>query len=407
MPKRGKTKRKLKPKPKPKPKGRHKPNPEAPPKKKRPGIKAYIPKHRKHRTHPDVTGWLLQHPNVAGAIKWQSQPASMSNAYAPPTDSDKVSWSNWTPSQKAELNQACLKTYFWFGGGAHQVQMDPNGLTDQPVNVQPDVAKDDVTALEDVSPAYMWKLYLAHVGFSLAAELRGQLPWSITGYSEESLRYLFDSTTMAWNIFGSHYGMGTYNVNLPVKRADNRPKTAFAPPKWTYPFLKQTGLVGTTRLETIGKVLEWMRQNLAHFYGPDTYGNCFAVWQYRGYPPLSKIVNGTIDSNNPNDGLQHWTAGCHGSVGFLNAVLRVVNIPVQPIWVCGHELVYFMTENLYLDHGDDPYNANVKNSTSPILSLLIDEATYKAWFTSDLTVNITNALSPACANIGRRAAEFQ
>ncbi len=116
MPKRGKTKRKLKPKPKPK--GRHKPNPEAPPKKKRPGIKAYIPKHRKHRTHPDVTGWLLQHPNVAGAIKWQNQPASMSNAYAPPTDSDKVSWSNWTPSQKAELNQACLKTYFWFGGGA-------------------------------------------------------------------------------------------------------------------------------------------------------------------------------------------------------------------------------------------------------------------------------------------------
>ena len=46
-----------------------------------------------------------------------------------------------------------------------------------------------------------------------------------------------------------------------------------------------------------------------------------------------------------------------------------------------HELAYFVTENLYLDHGDDPYNANVKNSNSLILSLLIDEATYKAWFT--------------------------
>ena len=75
-------------------------------------------------------------------------------------------------------------------------------------------------------------------------------------------------------------------------------------------------------------------------------------------------------------------------------MLRAVNIPVQPVWVCGHELAHFMTENLYLDHGDDPYNANVKNSNSPILSLLIDEATYTAWFTSDLTVNITDNASP-------------
>ena len=101
-------------------------------------------------------------------------------------------------------------------------------------------------------------------------------------------------------------------------------------------------------------------------------------------------MHGTVDANYPTLGTQHWTAGCHGSVGFLSAVLRAVNIPVQPVWVCGHELAYFITEGLYLDHGDGPYNLNVKNSPSPINSLLIDEATYELWFTTDLTVNITD-----------------
>jgi hypothetical protein len=176
---------------------------------------------------------------------------------------------------------------------------------------------------------------------------------------------------------------------------------------WTYPWLQQAGLIGSTRKETIGKVLDWMRGDMWHFFGTDTFGTYNAVWQYRGYVPLSRIIGGTIDANNPSYGVQHWTAGCHGSVGFLHAVLRVLNIPVQPVWVCGHELAYFTSEKLYLDHGDDPYNAVVKAApNSPILNLLIDEPTYQAWFTSDLTVNITDPSSPALANVGRSAAQF-
>ena len=76
---------------------------------------------------------------------------------------------------------------------------------------------------------------------------------------------------------------------------------------------------------------------------------------------------------------------------------------MRPVWVCGHELAFFPTENLYLDHGDDPYNFNVKNSIKPMTDFLIDEATYKSWFTSDLTVNILDENSPACANIGKVA----
>jgi hypothetical protein len=123
-------------------------------------------------------------------------------------------------------------------------------------------------------------------------------------------------------------------------------------------------------------------------------------------PWLSRAVNGTIDANNPALSTQRWTLGCAGSVGFLNAVVRVVNIPVQPVWIAGHELAYFASEGAYLDHGDDPYNLNVKNSTAAVLNPLIDEATYAARFTSDATVNITDNNSPALANVGSAAASF-
>ena len=181
--------------------------------------------------------------------------------------------------------------------------------------------------------------------------------------------------------------------------------TPFAPPRWVYSWLRDSQLLGQTRNETITYVLERMRQNQSHFFGPSTFGNCAAVWPHRGYPPLSRIISGTIDVNNQSYGKEHWTMGCHGSVGFLNAVLRVLNIPVLPVWVCGHELAYFATEALYLDHGDDPYNLNVKSSTQPISLLFIDEATYGSRFSPDATINVPGA-GTACNNVGLAAQTF-
>jgi hypothetical protein len=182
---------------------------------------------------------------------------------------------------------------------------------------------------------------------------------------------------------------------------------------WTYPWLKQALLVGASRPATIGNVLEWMRYNLTHFYGTaedpnEDFGTDAAVWQYRGYSPLSRIIGGTVDSRYPLLGSAHYTAGCHGSTGFLHALLRVLNIPVQPIWVCGHEMEYFMSEDLYMDHGDDPYNAVVRASdpSLSILLLLINSATYQSRFAGDLTVNLLDDASPACAWVGYAAINF-
>jgi hypothetical protein len=278
-------------------------------------------------------------------------------------------------------------------------------LTDQPHNF---AGTDDGDAVfVNISPAYLWKLYLAHVAFSLMLEIDQHVPWSLTTYPDSTLRYLLDSTSIGWRVYSTgNVMLGVLPQKVPDLRVNNLPQTAFADPRWTYGWIAQAQLIGATRRETIERLLEWMRRNLTHFYGGYNFANMFAVWQYRGYSPISRIVAGTVDSNNPTLGMAHYTAGCHGSVGLMNAALRVLNIPVQPIWVCNHQLAYFVSEDLYLDHGDDPYNLNVRMGSSPVGQVLIDSPTYRHLFGADETVNITDSMSPACANVGYAAAHF-
>lgn len=350
---------------------------------------------------------LQANPQVAAAIEWQATPGSSVNAYVPPAPGNMVAYANWSAQEKADLESAFQVALQWMLQGASSVSPTADGLTDAPTNVNPNINNDNGTVFESVSAAYMWKLYVNHVAFSLVHMASGVQSggFSLAGLTHEQLRWLLSSATMAWNVLGHYYSMGTYAVYVPMLRANNLPSTPFAPPRWVYSWLRDAQLLGQTRKDTISNVLEWMRQAMSHFFGPSTFGNCEAVWQYRGYPPLSRIISGTIDANNQSYGAEHWTMGCHGSVGFLNAVLRVLNIPVLPVWVCGHELAYFPTEGLYLDHGDDPYNLNVKGSTQPVSLLFIDEATYAARFDQDATINIPGPGTP-CNNIGLAAQTF-
>ncbi|MBI4912001.1 MAG: hypothetical protein HY823_04630 [Acidobacteria bacterium] len=365
---------------------------------------------------PDLTAWLNAHPAVAGAIKWQFRQENYNSLFSPPTDASKVAWPAWSQAQKDELLQAYLDTFAWFAQGGIQAPMDPGGLTDKPLNRDSWLSV-DTTCREYVGKDYMWRLYLGHVAFSLYLELTQQVPWSVTTYDAESLRTLFDSSSMAWNygltidISTECYSMGVDPWHIPAKVGNNLPFTAFAPPRWTFPWLRQSGLIGETRLDSICRVLDWMRFNMEHVLDAGGYAWYEGVWGYRGYPPLSAVVNGTVDSHYPQYGSRHWTEGCHGSVGFLCEVLRALNIPVRPVWVLGpvltsgHEQACFQSEKLYLGHGDDPYNTNVKNTPAPIRSLLLDEATYKLWFTTDLSSNVPYS-SAAWSNVSRAATEF-
>jgi len=351
----------------------------------------------------DLAAWLGGHPAVAGAIQWQFQPGSSPGlgVYSPPAATDKIAWSAWSPSQQADLDQAYRSACAWFSAGAQQAPLTPGvEPTDEPVN-QYGNQSDGISTMEWLSTGDFWTLYTSHVAFSLMLEIYHVVPWTVADYPAPTLRYLFDSSVMGWYMTNGWVSLGTYGqAYLPALRADNRPRTTFGDPKWTYPWLRQAGIPGATRLASIGAVLDWMRHNLWHFFDVDDFGRDFAVWQYRGYSPLSRIINGTVDSGNPGYGVQHWTAGCHGSVGFMHAILRALNIPVQPIWIGGHEAAWFMSEDLYLDHGDDPYNLDVIASPDPSLDLLISSATYQTLFTTDLTANIADASGPAAANVG-------
>ena len=361
----------------------------------------------------DLATWLLANPAIANAIKWQVQSGDPFNYYIAPSDAQKLTWASWSPSQQADLNQAYLDHVAWFNAGAQQVAMVPGGtsstLTDQPTNIYSQAGIDANSTMVSVTQAYMWRLYTGHVAFSLMLETSHQVPWSVLGYSADSLRGLFDSSTMAWLQPNGDFGLGTYpGANQPALRNNNRPRTDFTDPRWTYPWLKQAGVLGNSRLNTIVGFLDYMRQNLYHVNGgADTFGSDFAVWQYRGYSPVSKIVLGTVDSRYPGQGNQHYTEGCHGSTGFMNAALRVLNIPVQPVWICGHEMPYFTSEDLYMDHSDDPYNLIVRASNSPSLLLLIDSATWRNRFGSDETVNNWDYSSSAKDWVGFTATNFK
>jgi len=256
-----------------------------------------------------------------------------------------------------------------------------------------------------VSPAYARDLYLRWIAVNLAVEMGGHVPWSVTAYTPEQLQVLFDSASFLslGAGIGAPFNVCAGSPEHPnyLKRKDNLGGSLIAPPRWTLAFLRSTNLVGATRAATIAALLDWCRDNLVHFYGAADYGTMEEHWQYRGLPPITRVIDGTTSTHPGAATFAHWTAGCHGTTGLLRNVLRAVNIPVQILRVCGHGQVLFLTEGTYLDHGDDPYQLDFKAAGLPASDLLIDATTYTAWFGTSQDNHETN-----CDNVGRRATEL-
>ncbi len=251
-----------------------------------------------------------------------------------------------------------------------------------------------------VDEAYAWDLYIRWIALNLLAEIGNHFPWSMVNYSAEDLQVLFDSTAIMSrrpdNTFVVCSGNNPGHPNY-IKRKDNLGCSLIAPPRYTYAFLKNNGLLGVTRYETIAKLLQWVSNNCVHFYGPYDYKNMQYHWQYRGIPPITLVIQGTTNMYPGAVSFGHWTAGCHGTIGFLRNVLRAANIPVQIVRVCLHSQAYFMTEGLYLDHGDNPYNLTFKAKMLPASDLLINQATYTSWFGTNQDNHDTN-----CGYVGHQ-----
>ena len=348
---------------------------------------------------PSLSCWLSTHPAVAASVKWQF--TYQTNAYDIP-ETAKRAWPSWSSTEQTELITAFEDAWNWLYGQTPFVNLNET-IVDPPVNLA-DTTDPMSGPWVDISAAAARQLYVRWVGLNFAVELGGHVPWSVTAYSAEQLQILFDSASFLSCIPSGNYTVCSGVPEHPqyIKRKDNLGGSLIGPPRFTLAFLRNGNLVGATRQATIAALLNWVRDNFVHFYGSANYQTMEQHWQYRGLPPLSRVVSGTT-STYPGATPQfaRWTAGCHGTTGFLRNVLRAVNIPVQILRVCGHGQVRFLTEGTYLDHGDNPYNSGFKASLRPASDLLIDDATYAAWFGTSLDNHNTN-----CVNVSRRATEL-
>ena len=316
---------------------------------------------------PAVEQWLSANHSIRNAIVWE-------------TSSGPEVYKDWPQSRKDDLQAAFTKAW----------NFDSVALTDPPANIlqHPD-ADAPTTALSQHDARW---LYLASVGQSLAVEIGSRVPWSCSNYSSSNLAVLFDSRQFySWSASANGYQIEDMQGGYVV------PST----PRTMYSFLLDNDLVGDHRKGTTVRTLRWCHDNMSHNEGGHTTEVYDAVWHYRGEAPVVRTINGTTDHLNPSFGVRHWTAGCHGTAGFLRAVLRTVNIPVVHDHQAGHALPNFSADHLHLSHGDDPYNAlAITDPQYSMSELLIDEAKYDAWFGSGVSA------ADKLKNVGKRTQEL-
>jgi hypothetical protein len=216
--------------------------------------------------------------------------------------------------------------------------------------------------------------------------------WSLGELESSELDALFDSRSLyIWDA-----ELGHYTIDL-TRHGNVTP----GDPAWVFMFLVANDLVGDSRVDTIHRFLGWTCSHLMHYGGGHEVANHLDYWQYRGEPPVRRILEGTLHPNYDTDPPRHWTAGCHGTVGLLRAVFRTVNIPVEYIYMHGHALPHFLHEDLYLSHGDDCYVHTLEAHPPIPASLLpIDQGLHDLWFGDNL-----DAID-AQKNVGRRPVEL-
>lgn len=344
---------------------------------------------------PDLAQWLDAHTRIAASIKWQYTWISTGSYHV--SEDAKKAWPEWTPEEKLSLSVEFEETWNWFFNQADPINNLNETLVYPPVNIHEKVDDDTSNAYTSISKEYAWELYVRWVALNLVMEAGNVLPWSVLDYDDVELQVLFDSSAIM-----RYRSLGDYTICTAVPghanfiyREDNLGSSLIAPPRYTYAFLAGNNIIGSSRYETIANLLQWVSDNMVHFYGSLTNGNAEDHWQYRGIPPITRIIEGTTITSMNLQG--HWTAGCHGTAGFIRNVLKAVNIPVHILRVCGHSQVHFLTENLYMDHGDNPYNSTFRDLGLPASDLLINDITYTSWF-GEYTENHDNN----CTYIGNQ-----
>ncbi len=352
--------------------------------------------------------WLNVNPKVAFAMKWCNEPG-----FYMPDEEAKIHWFEWTDTMRdefldvfAELYDFGLKRDDYLEGqswmsalyGREAANLLDPGFPDPPTNHAEKIGDDDFIAYNAFTPDDTWQIYIYYVALSLVAELQHWYDWSILDYDTLQLNLLFDSSY--WfrrgNVSGnySNYRGELATDHGDLLRENNLAQVTPPPPRWTYWYLDREDIVAGSREETIVNLVDWTRDMVHAFGGKFDFAIHENYYDYRGSAPVIAIFRGTVCSDPPAyyvdpsiiETWQHWTTGCHTTAGFYQVVLRILNIPVEIVRVCGHSAVRFITEDLYLDHADTPYYRNQYDWGEHIPSFvdarefLIDRDTFYEWF---------------------------
>lgn len=338
-----------------------------------PGLKHLIKAKPYFRPKPkrpksdELADYLAANPSIASEIKWFSQASPNWQPY--PT---------WSSAQKAQL-----ATVYWqirkgkFPGLSATPPMTylSSGMWEG-VTAGVGIGVDETTA---------WNYFLAHVAQSLVVEIAGLAPWSLKSTPSDQRSLLLTT----YGLFEYHSSVNAHLLKIGATPGD---------PVRVYQFLATNKFIGLNRRETIGRLLDWCRANMRHYVGGLDAAVAQAHWQYNGYPPVERVIAGTT---HPQYGFAHWTMGCPGTTSFLKAVLRTVNVAVERVSADGHATPHFVGENLYLSHGDDPYDGLLTTTPAiPIDALFIDQTKFTAWFGSNV------APLTQQDNVGRRCTEL-
>ena len=337
-----------------------------------------------------LSDWLDARPAVRNAMVWWEEGKGW------------IDHDDWSAALREELLDAFEAA--WSGGGLPIENVPPNLLT-----------PGDLGSTRTVlSRADAHSLYFSLIVRSLLVEIGDLVPWSLDEYDATALEALFDGRKIfernivclpAFSYLPPEQPIPTScsGIGIEVDSYWGMP----APGGYAWDFLETDVGIGPSRRETIGNMIDWGRRNMLHFGGSFRADVAEYYWGYRGSVPAARVLEGTDPVGfhpqseewgyAPGTGYDalfaHWTAGCHGTVTFFREVLRAANVPVRYELIGGHATPHFLGDDLYLSHGDDPYNVLSKADYAAGL-LLIDAPTFQAWFGGDAT--------QAKANVGRQ-----
>lgn len=311
-----------------------------------------------------VDSWLIEHPNVSHHVRWTDATGTSS-------------YGAWPRERKEALWDACST----IRAGRELALPDP------PQNAWLASGGDSPNAVHMLlSPSDARSLHLASVAQALALELDRRVPWSLAAYSDEALEALLAASSQFW----WNAPRGGYEPSAPTSSYVIPP-----PPQFAFDFLRERGALRGNARETIVALTEFCR-SLVHMKGGLYLSDFEDQWDYSGAMPITRALRGTTRRS---DGWRaRFTAGCHGTVGIMVSLLRSANVPAQGRIVEGHATIEFLSEDLALTHGDDPYNRiSVRASTE---ELFIDRATYDSWLGP--MVDTTNSIGRKTIQLGLR-----